>query len=133
MNGSPLTILSMLARLGKDPWAEAARLARLPKSSTVDDLANSIFQDATLSASAPGCPQHGRSAYSSAAVASSNNFQRPFPASWKVPLLKWVPLAAFLAIVAFGIGFQMMGSGTSTGTVTPLVEQTLAHPRALAN
>jgi cell wall assembly regulator SMI1 len=27
VNGSPLTILSMLARLGEDPWTEAARLA----------------------------------------------------------------------------------------------------------
>ena len=43
VNGSRLTILSMLARLGKDPWAEAARLARLPKSSIIDDLANSIL------------------------------------------------------------------------------------------
>ena len=43
-NGAQLTILSVLARLGKDPWAEAARLARLPKSSVIDDLANSISQ-----------------------------------------------------------------------------------------
>src|ERR1700733_9062580 len=50
MNGSQLTILSVLARLGKDPWAEGARLARLPMSSTIDDLASSISQ-------MPLCPQ----------------------------------------------------------------------------
>ncbi len=28
LNGSALTILSVLARLGEDPWAEAARWAK---------------------------------------------------------------------------------------------------------
>lgn len=35
LNGSELTVLSLLARLGSDPWAEAARLPlclRLPRS-----------------------------------------------------------------------------------------------------
>src|SRR3954462_9018597 len=43
-NGLPLTILSVLARLGQDPWAEAARWTKLPKSTTVDTLARSIAQ-----------------------------------------------------------------------------------------
>ena len=44
LNGSPLTILSVLARLGQDPWAEAANWAKLPKSATIDRLAQSISQ-----------------------------------------------------------------------------------------
>ncbi len=43
-NGSRLTILSVLARLGKDPWAEAARWAALPKAAVIDSLAQSIAQ-----------------------------------------------------------------------------------------
>jgi hypothetical protein len=42
LNGSPLTILSILARLGQDPWAEAARLAKLPQAAMIDCLAQSI-------------------------------------------------------------------------------------------
>ncbi len=42
LNGSPLTILSILARLGQDPWAEAARLTKLPKAAMIDYLAQSI-------------------------------------------------------------------------------------------
>jgi hypothetical protein len=38
-NGSELTILSVLARLGKDPWAEAALWAQEPASATIDSLA----------------------------------------------------------------------------------------------
>lgn len=43
-NGLPLTILSVLARLGQDPWVEAARWTRLPKATIVDALAGSIAQ-----------------------------------------------------------------------------------------
>jgi hypothetical protein len=43
-NGSPLTILSVLARLGKDPWAEAARWMKLPRAVMVDQLARCIAQ-----------------------------------------------------------------------------------------
>jgi len=43
-NGSTLTILSTLARLGKDPWAQAAEWARMPSAKTVDSLTQSISQ-----------------------------------------------------------------------------------------
>ena len=44
LNGSMLTILSMIARLGRDPWAEAARWAALPRAGVIDSLAQSIAQ-----------------------------------------------------------------------------------------
>ena len=50
LNGSQLTILSILARLGQDPWAEAARWAQLPKAAIIDCLVHSIAQ-------MPLCPQ----------------------------------------------------------------------------
>ena len=43
-NGLPLTVLSMLARLGRDPWAEAAGWAGLPKATAIDDLSQIIAQ-----------------------------------------------------------------------------------------
>lgn len=39
-NGLPLTLLSVLARRGVDPWDEAAELARLPKASATEKLAS---------------------------------------------------------------------------------------------
>jgi hypothetical protein len=42
LNGSQLTILSLLARLGSDPWAEADRLATLPKAAAISWLADRI-------------------------------------------------------------------------------------------
>jgi hypothetical protein len=40
--GIELTVLSALARLGLDPWNEAARLANLPRAVAVQALAKSI-------------------------------------------------------------------------------------------
>ncbi len=41
-NGARLTVLSLLARLGLDPWAEAARLVTLPKKAAIASLAGDI-------------------------------------------------------------------------------------------
>ncbi len=127
MNGSPLTILSVLARLGKDPWAEAARLAGLPKSSIIDDLANSISK-------MPLCPQALMDARGTAArlilllplQVQSISARASLPVGQSA-IPAWVPLAAFLAITAFGVAFQMVAPATSSGSATP-VEQTITHP-----
>lgn len=41
-DGTPLTVLSVLARLDIDPWEEAARLAQLPGAAAVQALAGWI-------------------------------------------------------------------------------------------
>jgi hypothetical protein len=41
-NGMTLSVLSTLARLGTDPWQEAARLAKLPRADAVERLARII-------------------------------------------------------------------------------------------
>ena len=43
-DGSRLTVLSALARLGEDPWATAARWARMPKAASGMALAATIEQ-----------------------------------------------------------------------------------------
>jgi len=47
-NGTTLSVLSVLARRGTDPWNEAGRLAGLSKAEAVDSLAQTI---ATMPAS----------------------------------------------------------------------------------
>jgi hypothetical protein len=41
-NGMTLSVLSALARRGMDPWQEAERLAKLPRTAAVDGLAQII-------------------------------------------------------------------------------------------
>ena len=43
-NGTGLTILSLLARLGKDPWDEAASWSRKPRDVAIASLTDSILQ-----------------------------------------------------------------------------------------
>ena len=44
ISGSRLTVLSLLARLGRDPWEEAGQWTRLPKATIIDRLTKSIAQ-----------------------------------------------------------------------------------------
>lgn len=48
-NATPLSVLSMLARLDIDPWDEAAKLARLPRAAAARRLVDFI-------AATPGAP-----------------------------------------------------------------------------
>ena len=48
-NATPLSVLSMLARLDIDPWEEAAKLARLPRAAAARRLVDFI-------AATPGAP-----------------------------------------------------------------------------
>jgi hypothetical protein len=41
-NGMTLSLVSVFARLGNDPWLEAGRLARLSKSEATESLARII-------------------------------------------------------------------------------------------
>jgi len=43
-NGSPLTVLSVLARLGKDPWAQAAEWDKMPNAAKIEGLTRCISQ-----------------------------------------------------------------------------------------
>jgi hypothetical protein len=120
INGSQLTILSVLARLGKDPWTEAARLARLPKSSTIDYLASSISQ-------MPLCPQALVDAPTTAARLTlllpsqvQSLSERIILPVGKRTTPRWVPLAVFFAALAFGIAFEMIPPPTPTATSTPV-------------
>jgi hypothetical protein len=54
LNGSMLTTLSMLARLGQDPWAKAADWAALSDAAGIDDLSQSIAQMPLTPASLAG-------------------------------------------------------------------------------
>lgn len=41
-NGTPLTVVSAIARSGADPWIEAARITKMPKTAALDALSRLI-------------------------------------------------------------------------------------------
>ena len=71
-NGTPLSILSALARLGMDPWGEAARLAEMPRAAAVSALAAIL---ARLPRSEPEVPDYSGISETSCAVPAARRFQ----------------------------------------------------------
>ncbi len=77
-DATPLTVLSVLARLGVDPWEEAAKLSRLPRGSAAQELVAFI-------AATPGAP----SDYLNAKTVSDKLINLlPSPAAIAIPPLK---------------------------------------------
>ncbi len=135
LNGSSLTILSVLARLGQDPWAEAAKWTKLPKATIIDRLAQSIAQ-MPLSSQAIN---EARGTASRLVLLLPSQVARPTDApamnrlavsNWVVP--KWVLPAVCCAAVAVGIAFVTMGSG-QVNTVTPISDMSATHTPTAPN
>jgi hypothetical protein len=107
-NGSPLTVLSLLARLGEDPWSLAMQWIRLPKRAVIEQLASRI-QQASLSGPTAGEP-HG------IAVRLIGLLPEPAPAlpvednslgSWStVP--RWARLTVFYCALAVGLAINVV-------------------------
>jgi hypothetical protein len=126
LNGTPLTILSVLARLGKDPWAEAAKWTKLPKAATIERLAGSIAQ-------MPLPPQ----AIDEARATASRLVQllpaaMPRPAAGPLAGSKfpprWVVIAACCAAVALGFAFTLMPGSPKVQSLAPLTDMAPAPP-----
>ena len=127
LNGSPLTILSVLARLGLDPWAEAAKWTKLPRATTIDRLTQSIAQ-------MPLQPQALLNARDTASrliqllpapVARSVDV----PARGKRVVPKWALVVICLVAVALGFAFTIFPISKQTTTVTPVNELSVPPSR----
>jgi len=128
LNGSPLTILSVLARLGHDPWTEAARWAELPTRDAAACLARSIAQ-------MPLMPQALADAPATAArlVLSLTPHNRA-PASTagagaivqKLP--KWTPLMFLYCALAIGMAVNVILTQKPAATVTTPIAQSIGKP-----
>jgi hypothetical protein len=126
LNGSPLTILSVLARLGQDPWAEAAKWAKLPKATTIDRLAKSISQ-------MPLSPQSLVDAHSTASrliqlLPSQAARLSEIPTVSRASVPKWVLVAICCAAVALGFAFNFMSASSPTKTITPISDLPVVRP-----
>ena len=96
-DATPLSVLSMLARLDIDPWEEAAKLARLPRAAAARRLVD--FIEAT-----PGAP----SAYLNAKTVSDQLLnllpspalprQGPAMRALKQFCFVWPPILVFLVL-----------------------------------
>jgi hypothetical protein len=124
INGSELTVLSVLARLGQDPWDQAAQWIKLSKAEIIDRLTASITQ-------MPLSPQALRDARQTATrlilllPAQGARLTQLQPATTGVSAMPgWMPMALFAGMVAFAIATAVMMPHTIVPTVASSVAQT---------
>ncbi len=130
LNGSALTILSMIARLGQDPWAEAARWAGLPRAGVIESLAQCIAQmPLTPSALAETRVTAERLARLLPATTHSRR-QASAAKAEATSVPQWVPIAILYCALAFGMALNaFLMPKPSRAVVTP-IEQPTALPGA---
>jgi hypothetical protein len=99
-NGSPLTVLSTLARLGNDPWAQAAEWAKMPNAARIDGLTKSILR----------MPLHGQAYVEARATATRlvrllprQNGQVAGGRLAELNMPEWLPVAAFCVVIGLAI------------------------------
>jgi hypothetical protein len=121
-NGSPLTILSTLARLGKDPWAQAAEWARMPNAATTECLTQSIMQ-------MPLCKPALVEAHATAGRLvmllprqSGTTGQTGSRTIVDVKLPAWLPLAVFCAVMGLMV---MAGTYVASSAIQAPVAQSV--------
>jgi hypothetical protein len=131
LNGSPLTILSVLARLGQDPWAEAAKWTKLPKGAMIDRLTQCIAQ-------MPLPPQALTEARATASrlilllPSSSSQAARPAatPAVQSGVVRRWVLVAVCCVALASGFAFNMRRGSAPADAIPPIADLPVQTSRA---
>ena len=133
LNGSQLTILSVLARLGQDPWTEAARWSRMPKPAIIDCLAHNISQ-------MPLCPEALVDARTTAArliLLLPSRIQLPADQQkLTVDISRATQqrlIVAMCAGLAFAAAFAVPRLLAPTDAGTPIVQLTDGHPQPPTN
>lgn len=113
-NGSTLTILSILARLGQDPWAEAARLAKLPKIEAFESLAGSIGK---MQLGQQTATEMGETASRLILLLPAQPARTPWTpskGSGSPGMPNWLPLLLICACLVFGVVVDMIARPVST-------------------
>jgi hypothetical protein len=116
LNGSALTILSVLARLGQDPWAEAARWAKMPKAAAIDSLAQSIGK-MPLSSQALAETFATASSLIQLLPVQTRDVRQGISGGGRTPTAQeWVPIALLCLSLVFSVVVNMIPEHASTPT-----------------
>ncbi len=129
-SGMGLTVLSLLARLGLDPWAEAARWVTLPKTAAIACLAGNI---ARMPLSQQALAEAHATATRLILLLPVNNTVPGLAARTLPPGLaampKWLPMTLLYCALAIGLGVANIiaapGPGSGPTTTTPSSDQTV--------
>lgn len=133
-SGMTLSVLSVLARLDMDPWQEAGRLAKLPRTAAVEGLARSIaamparlwpLRDATAIAARLVTLLPGREG------------GLPIPPSVPAPARsrttrQWAVVLALLGTVIAGLALSLTGQRGAAPNSDAAARWSASHPASPA-
>jgi hypothetical protein len=120
LNGSSLTILSMLARLGLDPWSEAAAWAKLPRAAATARLTQAMARMPMTPESRAGAPAVA-ARLTQLLPSSHPSLHAPAARSFIASLPGWAPMALVAAalVLGFAVNALIVPHLTSTHTAEP--------------
>lgn len=128
LNGSTLTILSMIARLGRDPWAEAARWTALPRAGVIDSLAQSIAQMPLVPSALAETRTTAARLVQLLPAKTQALSQGDAAKAETTSVPNWVPITILYGALAFGMALNaLLMPKPSPAAATP-IEQPTAMP-----
>lgn len=118
-NGSTLTMLSVIARLGKDPWVEAARWAKLPKPIAIDRVMTTISDMPLFSLSASETKTvaarlvmllpagHSLPGLNTATLPSKTSLGAVGTSLGVAGMPRWLPMALLACVMLLGLAYNL--------------------------
>jgi hypothetical protein len=113
-NGMPLSLVSVFARLGNDPWWEAGRLASLPKSEAIENLARTISEMPTSVWPLPTATTIATNLIALLPTQSGKRGYSPSTSANAAKAVHFLRIGLILLSVAFAAAFAS-GAFTTTG------------------
>jgi hypothetical protein len=133
LNGSTLTMLSVLARLGRDPWAEAAKWTNLPRAAAVECLTQCIGK----------MPLGPRSLAETTATVTRLILLLPIQARTAAPGVRkaaavsaipaWIPIAFLFVCVLISLAVNMTTPPAPIAPAAPPSAQVIDHAPVLGS
>jgi hypothetical protein len=110
-NGMTISVVSMFARLGNDPWQEAGRLAGLPKPEAIESLARIIASMPTSVWPLQAATTIATQLIGLLPTQAGNLGQSPPVSAYGTKAGRVIRIGLVLAAIAFAVAFQ-------TGVIT---------------
>ena len=130
LNGSALTVLSMIARLGRDPWAEAARWAALPRAGAIEGLAQSIAQMPLVPSALAETRTIAERLVQLLPISTSGAWQGGVAKADTPSVPGWLPITILYLALAFGMALSARLTPKPSETVVTPTEQPIGVPGA---
>ena len=122
-NGMVLSVLSVFARLGHDPWKEAGRLAGLPKLEAAESLARTITSMPTSLWTLPAAREIATRLIALLPMQLPVAGHDPVTSAYSARARRFIGVGVVFVCVAFAVAYEA-GTFTTTDAAKPPASDT---------